>query len=38
MENNDSRIISISFRKGNSGMVEESKDVFQEGVKTHRRM
>jgi len=29
----DSKILSISFRKGNSGTVEESKDVFQEGVR-----
>jgi len=29
----DSRNLSVSFRKGNSGTVEESKDVFKEGVR-----
>jgi len=29
----DSKNLSISFRKGNSGTVEESKDVFQKGVR-----
>jgi len=29
----ESRNLSISFRKVNSGTVEESKDVFQEGVR-----
>jgi hypothetical protein len=29
----DSRNLSISFRKGNSGTAEESKVVFQKGVR-----
>jgi len=29
----DSRTLSFSFRKGNSGTVEKSKDVFQKGVR-----
>jgi len=29
----DSRNLSVCFMKGNSGMVEESKDMFQEGVR-----
>jgi hypothetical protein len=29
----DSRNISICFRKGNSGEVEESEDLFPEGIR-----
>ena len=29
----DSRNLSICFRKGNSGEVEESEDLFQEGIR-----
>jgi len=32
----DSRNLSICFRKRNSGTVEESKDVFQEGLNSQK--